>query len=271
MTYTPDIRQYQQLNNGDLWGNVDCTAWCGAVLVDAHTSGATKTTGTAVRRHSNEVPPDPRSPGLNLDQVDTSVFSITGGHIDLDTKVEGHALTRTDAQARIIDGRWATVQINRAVLVNRGFVTGFAAGHAITVHNREIDNTPVSGDPLVPHYIPLSWDALWDAAESFTHSFAPGKVYTQFTRDLTPDYRINIKPTPPARAVTFYQFFINAKGQIARKPVPHTTTGINKVCTRPTWHGSVVQGVPGRKLVQFRTARGTLMWVDARYAYEVYP
>lgn len=271
MTYTPDITRYQQLHNGDPYGGFNCTAWAGAILVDAHTQGATKTTGTAIRYHSNEVPPDPKSPGLNLPQVDTSVYTITAKKVDLDTKVEGQALTRSQAQAMVIDGRWATVQINRAVLVNRGFATGFMGGHAITVHNREIDNIPVAGDPLVNHYFALSWDALWDAAESFVRDFAPGKVYTQFTRDLTPDYRVRIMPTPPYRAVTFEQFFLNAKGQIARKPVPHTITGLNKPCTRPMWHGSVVTGVPGRKLVQFRTNKGTLMWVDARYAYEVYP
>lgn len=271
MTYTPDIRQYQQLNNGDPWGGFDCTAWCGAILVDAHTQGARQTTGTAVRRNSNEVPPDPRSPGLNLPQVDDSVFKITGGHVDLDTKVQARALTRDQAQAMIIDGRWGTYQINRAVFVNRGFATGFMGAHAITVHARDIDNLPVIGDPLVSHYYAVSWDALGDAAESLTHSFDPGKVYTQFTRDLTPDYRVRIMPTPPYKVVTFYQFFLNAKGQIARKPVPHTIGGLNKPCTRPSWHGSVVTGVPGRKLVQFKTPKGTLMWVDARYSYEVYP
>lgn len=270
MAYTPDIRDYQQLDNGDPWGNVDCTAWCGAILVDAHTSGAIKTTGAAVRRHSGEVPPDPRSPGLNLPQVDTAVLDITNGKVNLDTKVQNEALSRNEAMARIIDGRWGTYQINRAIFVNRGFATGFSGGHAVTVHHRPIDNLPVIGDSLVPHYYVVSWDALGDAAESFTSRFEPGAIYAQFTRDLTPDYRINIKPKPPAKAVSFDQFVLNAKGHIARR-IPHTTRGINKPCTVPTWHDSDISGVPGRKLVQFKTARGTLMWVDARYAYEVYP
>jgi hypothetical protein len=267
MTYAPDITDYQQLRE-PITGNVDCTAYCGAILVDAHTQGKTKTTGRAVRVHSDEARPDPASPGLNLPQVRDSVLEITAGKVSLDTKVQSQALNRAQVQAMIVDGRWGTLQLIRGVLVTRGFGAGsdFRGGHAETVHVLPGEpDVPVLGDPLVPHYIRASWDAVFDAAEAFARPFTPGRVYAQFTRDLTPDYRVAI-PMP-----RFVQYVLNAKGHIVKRRGHNISAPIHKPCTPPSWHVSDIAGVGSRSLVQFTTNAGTRMWVDARYAKEIYP
>jgi hypothetical protein len=270
MTYTPDITHYQQIPLGGPTGPFDCTAWGTAILVDAHTGGATKTTGRAIRLHSSEPIPDRSSPGLNLPQTDTAVLEITNGRVNLDTRVQGMALTRAEAQSRILAGRWANVQVWRQILIDRGYGGGnhFGGGHDITVHARPIDMVPVIFDPLVPHGIPASWDAIWDAAEYYVEGFAPGKVYTQYTRDLTPNFEVVIVPPAGKRAQTFIQFILDANGRIYRRK-QHTTGGLRRPCTPKTWHPSVIKGVPGRYLVMITEGRFKNMWVDARYSHEV--
>lgn len=269
MTYTPDIRAYQQLLYGGPTGPYDCTAWSGAILVDAHTQGAIKTTGRAIRLNTDEAVPDGSSPGLNLPQVDEAVLKITtsrGRAVDLDTRVQGRSLTRAEAQFRIVDGRWATVQVLRSVLVNRGFLDGFRGGHALTVHALDV---PVIGDPLVAHYVRASWDVIWDAAEALTG----GYIYAQFTRDLTLDYRWVLAPKPPA-TVRVFNHFIVKDGRIARIEKA-TTRGTHVKCTVPRY----VRGKAGapaywsRYLVQL-VAPGHARdgwYVDARWAEELNP
>ncbi len=124
MTYLPHVLDYQQLPLGGPTGKYDCTAWMAAWLTDAHTSGATKITGRQVRLASNEPVPDPDSPGLNLGQVDTATRKLTGGKVDLDTRI-GIA---TDVAQRMVVGGCAEAllgfdvparHVNRARLVLR--------------------------------------------------------------------------------------------------------------------------------------------------------
>jgi hypothetical protein len=129
-TYTPDPRKHQQLGYGSPTGNVDCSAESGGWLVDADTQGAIMTTGRNIRLHTDEPVPDRASPGLNLPQVDASVLEITtarGKPVDLDTRVGLRSLSRADVKFRIVDGRWATIQVLRGVLVSAGSSTASAA------------------------------------------------------------------------------------------------------------------------------------------------
>lgn len=273
MAYVPDMRDYQQIALGGSSGPYDCTAWCGALLVDVHTQGKTKTTGRAVRLNSSEPVPDPkRSPGLNLQQVDGSVINITNGHVLLDTKVQNEALTRVQFKNRIIDGRWGAIQVDRGVLVNRGFVNGFTGDHAITLHTASDPEVPILGDPLITSYVRLSWDAVLDAANVFAlrAGYGSEEVLSQFTRDLTPDFRIRIVPTAPAKAVKFIRFFVNSSGQIVRRK-QHITGGTRQPCSPPVWYSSKIPGVPGRRLVTIMAGKFEGFRVDARYAHEVYP
>ena len=258
-TYTPDPDRYQQIPLGGATGPYDCSAWSSAWIVDAHTKGGTKVTGRAIRLASDEPRPDPASPGLNLPQTDNAVYRLTSGKVNLDTRVQGQALTRGAAQSLIIDGRWAVVQVIRGILVDRTALSGFRGAHAITVHARPIDSAPVIGDPLDTHYVVTSWDAVWDAAEALVHSFAPGKVYAQFTRDLTPDYRAVIPAGPMYR-------YIVKDGRITGR-VAYRIAGWNRTCTPPRY----VPGKYARQLVMLTSGPHKGWYVNARYAHEVQP
>lgn len=263
MTYYPDPDRYQQIALGGPTGPYDCTGWSAAWIVDAHSQGAIRTTGRKVRLHSDEPIPDSDSPGLNLPQADAAVLDITNGRINLDTRVQYNALPRDQVRWRITDGRWATVQVQRGVLVARGFLEGFTGAHAITVHARPIDSIPVIGDPLVPHYVPASWDAIFDAAEALTG----GRVYTSFTRDLTPDYRWVCRPTGTATIRAFRRF--TADGRVVGT---YHTRGMAVDCTPPRY----VPGVgrrPGRYLVQLVIPgkRRNGWFVSAQFASEIQP
>lgn len=273
MTYTPDIREYQQLSYGSPTGPFDCTAEQSAVLVDAHTNGVVKTTGRAVRLHTDEPVPDPKSPGLNLPQVDEAVLEITtsrGRPVDLDTRVGFRSLSRADVRFRITDGRWAGIQVWRGVLVNRGFLEGFGRGHALTVHTLPGEpDVPIFGDTLVPHYVRGSWDALFDAAEALTG----GRIYAQFTRDLTPDYHAVIPPLPAG--TTFRRFHLNDNNRIVDITHHENDGPTDYRCTVPRYHGAA-KGKPkrwGHQLVQITEpgARRNGWWISNRWAEELNP
>lgn len=273
--YTPDITAYQQIPLGGPTGNVDCTAWSGALITDAHTQGAVKITGRQVRLASDEPKPDPESPGLNLLQVDASVFKLTSGRVDLDTRVQLRSLDRATLHARAADGYWFSAQVLRGVLVDRGFFPGgFRGPHDLTVHALPDDpGVPILGDPLVPHYVRAGWDALFDACEALTG----GRIYSQLTRDTTPDYRLVITPRPGQTQRTFYLYTLDDAGRVLRR-TRHQTTGLIRPCTPPRPHGVHVPRDPSLppdiktfQLVSFKTRAGATRWVDSRFAEEVTP
>lgn len=266
-TYVPDPRHYQQLNNGDPYGGVDCTAWGAAFRVDAHTKGATKTTGTAVRRHTDEPVPDKSSPGLNLAQVDASVFDITNGKVDFDTRVQLRSLSRAEIKFRIVDGRFAGFSILRGVLVDRGFVSGFRGGHDVTMFTRENEpDQPIMFDSLKTSLTRVSWDVVFDAAEAI----AGGRIYAQFTRDLTPDYHMRIP-----KGQTFRRFHLNDSGRIVRVSSHESSSDVWRPCSVPRYHASAA-GKPtswSRQLVQIHAPGHPRdgWWVSARWAQEINP
>jgi hypothetical protein len=263
VSYTPDIDRYQQIPLGGATGPYDCTAWSAAILVDAHTQGAIQTTGRQIRLHTDEPVPDWDSPGLRLPQVDGAVVDVTNGRVQLDTRVQLNSLRRTEIEWRIKDGRWATIQVQRGVLVARGFLQGFSGAHALTVHARATDGIPIIGDPLVPHYVAASWDAIFDAAEALTG----GRVYSQFTRDLTPDYHWVCRPTGSAVFRAFRRF--SSDGRVLGT---HTTRGMDVPCTPPRYVPGTKRR-PGRYLVQLvipgKPRNG--WFVSAQFAEEIIP
>lgn len=271
----PDIRHYQQIPLGGATGPYDCTFWSGAILVEAHSQGATTTTGRALRLASDEPRPDPNSPGGNLPQVDAAVLRVTHDKINLDTRVQTRSLTREEIRYRIVDGRWATLQVNRDILVDRGYGGGnhFRGLHALTVHHRPQDQIPIIGDPLVPYYIASSWDAVFDAAQAMPLG---GRIYSQFARDLTPDYVVKIIPTPPATRKSFFRYKINASGHISSREL-YSTPGIGKThwlrSTAPVY-ASAAPGKPrgwSRYLVRILEGERSGWLVDAVYSREVEP
>lgn len=266
MTYVPDPLKYQQIALGGITGPYDCTAWGAAFRVDAHSKGTIRTTGRQVRLHSDEPVPDRASPGLNLGQVDAAVIEVTSGRVNLDTFAQSRALDRADVEWRIRDGRFCGLSVNRGVLVRRGFVSGFSGAHDITVFTRDSEpDQLLMFDPLVRNIVRISWDVAMDAAEALT-----GKPYAQFTRDLTPDYRVVILPDKGEKRKAYYRHRLDSRGRIVGGKLG-TTGGMRKRCTVPSYHASLKAGITGRYLVQITEGEHAGEWVNARFAEELNP
>lgn len=267
MTYVPDPRAYQQLNPLGKYGSVNCTAEGAAFRCDAHTKGAIKITGEAVRAHTDEPIPDPKSPGLNLAQVDASVFEITNGKVDFDTRVQLRSPSRAEARSLTVDGRFMGLSITRGVLVDRGFVSGFRGGHDITVFTRDTEpDQPVMFDSLKTSLTRVSWDAVFDAAEAL----AGGRIYAQFTRDLTPDYHMSIP-----EGQSFRRFHLSDVGEIVRVSWHKSGSDVWRPCSVPRYHGATA-GKPkrwSRQLVQIHAPGHPRdgWWISARWAEEMNP
>ena len=253
---TPDPHDYQQLTQGDPNGGVNCTAYAGAWIVEA---AGGKTTGRKVRAATDEPKPDPKSPGLNLPQVDAAIRKLTP--FNFDTRL-GDPIA--DAQKRITDGQWAVIQVVRGVLVDAGYGGGnpFRGGHAITVHCNAGDPVAVDGDPLVPRYMRIGWGTLWAAAAGIA---GHGRVNAMFTRDLIPDYTVSIHPTTPGVRRQFNLFTVS-NGKIIRRE-PDVTRGFTHPCSPPRWY--VWPGPRhGRSLVEITEGKRKGKFVRSQFAEE---
>lgn len=257
-TATPDMRDYQQLVYGGKTGPVDCAGWAGAICCHAHTKGATRVTGRQIRLASNEPIPDVGSPGLNVSQVDAAVYKLTSGRVNFDTPLPG-SLGRVGVRDRVIDGQWVHLAVNRGVLVSRGYggSSGFRGSHAITGHIRATDLMFIDGDPLVPYFYAVPWDVVIDAAQAVTNS---GDIFCSFTRDLTLDWAVVVRPRAGADTRVFYRYFLT-NGKIVKRE-RHRTEGFTATCTPPRLH----TGTLTRELVQLTSGRRKGWWISATYA-----
>jgi len=261
VSYLPDITRYQQLKYGGATRGVDCTAWGGALCADAHTQGAIKLSGRAIRLASDEPVPDPRSPGLNVAQVDAAIYRLTAGRVNLDTVKPG-SVGRTGLRERVVAGQWVNLAVKRSVLLDRGYLRShpFGGAHDITVHCNPDDPTPVLGDPLVPFYQRASWDAILDAAQAVSGS---GHLFASFTRDVIPEYAVRIHPRPGFDSQRFLRYFLT-NGTI-RERKGYYTEGFSATCTAPRWHGGKYPGM----LVQLTSGSRKGWYVAAGWAQEV--
>lgn len=262
--YTPDPARYQQLKVGGVTGPVDCTAHGGAWVTDAHTKGAIKLSGRAIRLASSEPIPDPTSPGLNVSQVDAAIYRLTDGKVNLDT-VDPRVMTRQTLKARVVAGQWVNLAVSRRVLVARGYggSHGFTGAHDITVHCKPGDATPVIGDPLVPYYIRSTWDAVLDAAQAVTGS---GLIFSSFTRDLIPEYRVNVQPKAGYDRLSFVRYHLDSLGRIASR-ARYTSGGFTATCTPPRYFTGT-NGISGRRLVRLTSGSREGWYISANWSEE---
>lgn len=181
--------------DGGKYGSTNCTACSAGMAGQAHTCGGLRYTGAQIRAASSEPIPDPRSPGLNLAQVDSALYRLSSGRIDLDTH---YRYDFSALQRRVDGGAQAILQIRRKVLVDRGHAHGnlFGLGHAIEIGR---DSTGLwFDDPLTGRFY-VDWETLKRAAGALVLNLAGdicgyGKAYVAFTRDIVPDYRVSIHP-----------------------------------------------------------------------------
>lgn len=196
----PPIERYQQLAE-PMTGDVDCSAWCAAIATDIDTLGAITLTGRQIRLATDEPVPDPRSPGLNLPQVDAAVFALTKGRVNLDVRVGRNAVKPDEFERHLVDGRWTIVQVNRGVLLALGIgrANRFRGGHAVVVGFDQDLRAFIVGDPLVPEWERAPLAAVTSAAEMF--SPMPG-LYAAFTRDV---YTPPLIPPRPAKLNALFE------------------------------------------------------------------
>jgi hypothetical protein len=194
------------------------------------------------------------------------VIDITNGKVNFDTRVQSRSLSRADTKFRIVDGRFCGLSVWRGVLVDRGFATGFRGSHDVTLFVRDTEpDQPLLFDSLVPTITRVSWDVAFDAAETLTG----GRIYAQFTRDLTPDYHAVIKPTAGHTLRPFYRFLLDANGRITGTSLSHTK-GTDQRCSVPAFH-SGSNGIAGRYLVRLSEGPRAGWYVNAKFAEELNP
>lgn len=263
--YIPDARLFMQIPLGGPTGPFDCTAWMAARLAAADSQGHVMLSGRAIRLASNEPKPDPRSPGLNLDQVDVALRRLTSPDIDLDTRI---GIGTDEARRMVVSGRWMGLQVNRGVLVDAGLGGGsrFRGGHAVTVHSS--DGVPVLGDSLIPYYQRTSWRTVWKAAAALVvssngHTVGAGHAYATFTRDVTLGYRAIVHPSKGI----FYEYIVNSAGVIVDRRERHTERGFSGDCTPPRTHPWPGHGT--RSIVQLKEGSFTGRWVGSVWAQEM--
>lgn len=115
--------------SGDPYGWVDCQAFSAAMAISFAKGVAKAATGTYVRSHSNEDPPDPASPGLDLGQV-AAVASALGVHIDVQRFYpwDEFAGRINSGEGAILDGRYSAIH---GTHFDAG--QGFTGNHAVFV------------------------------------------------------------------------------------------------------------------------------------------
>ena len=180
--------QNQLGSDGGVHGGVNCTACAAGMVGEADSCGSLRFTGAQIRAASDEPNPDPKSPGLNLRQVEAALLKLSNGRIDLDTRKR---YPFEKLRARISGGSVAILQVKRGVFIDagEGHHNKFRGGHAITIG---ADNgNPWIDDPLTGRF-PTTWETLRQAAgrlELNNHGSicGVGKAYVSFSRDITTD------------------------------------------------------------------------------------
>lgn len=118
MTHAYQPADRSQLNPNDPYGPTNCTSYSFARQVDYATLGGCIVSGALVRALSDEPKPDPKSPGLNLDQIVAVAHRL---HVEFENRTgDGWAgvlaaLRETDAKGRR-KGRSVLLQLDAAVL-----------------------------------------------------------------------------------------------------------------------------------------------------------
>jgi hypothetical protein len=203
-------------------------------------------TGARVRAATNEPVPDPKSPGLNLGQVDTALYRLSKGAIDLDTH---HRYDFDATRSRIIAGQPAVVQIRRKVMVDRGYADGnyFGGGHAAAAG---YDTALWVDDPLTGLFRP-GWDDLDAAMGGLVLNAAgdiagSGKGYVSFGRDVVPSYRIRFAPGPATFRYTLRDGLVWSRQPVRFKaPTNAPCRPVRLFGTHPR---GPLKGTPSRRL-----------------------
>ena len=269
--YLPKIQFQNPAISGDPDGWDGCQAYAGAMAADFDTCGSVDLTGRQVRLLTDEPHPDPKSPGLNLRQIDDALNRYG---VDLEVR---YRLPWDDFVRRINKGEGAVLDgatgpllttkfrstygdINHAMFVPPGWgaMDPAADGHRSYVHR--YDGQPYPKDLLrrFAGHLALTY------VNGKPIRLGVGYVYAAFTRD-----RRSTWTWAPARLTRFrvYQCDEGTHRIIGRhwaKPTskaPHT-------CTPPRLYRDPTTGT-SRSLVRMLAGEFAGGYVNSVHAKEV--
>lgn len=280
--YAPKFQPQNPALSHYVYGWSSCTAFSGGMAGDYHTCGGTVLTGARVRQDTNEPVPDPKSPGLNLSQVDAA---LNRHGIDLDTR---YKYPWDVFAARIDSGEGAILQVSYAPIADSKFDAGngFRGGHAIFVPPTWAAMDPLAdgraagvykyrGEAYPQSLLRKAAGQLVVGSDTNGRPVTAGDgfVYAAFTRDNTVPTKwvVSIHPTPPARKKAFWRYFLDAAGHVRphRPSDLHATGGFTADCSRPVWK-TTSSGAAYRLVRVTDKASGFYnWWVNASFAKEV--
>lgn len=153
----------RQLNAGDRFGKYNCSAYCLALAMVDVTAGGVDIDGATVRAESTEPIPDPRSPGLNIAQLDKVAAAYRIHYYD--KTGESAATMRTYARRRDV-----TVQVDYKTLGTWRAQAGGDFGHMLTLLGVKGSGSGAmyyTYDPLATAYRWIPCAVIERAAEVF--------------------------------------------------------------------------------------------------------
>jgi hypothetical protein len=212
-------------------GWLNCSAYSGAMAVAFDSCGAKATTGKQIRAWSNEATPDPRSPGLNLGQID----DVLNAHFGINLDVRYH-YPWADFERRVRGGAGAILQVGYAPIRLTRFSgdRNFTGGHAIFVLPNFAVEDPLAdgryglykyhGEVYPTALLRQAAGALITAPRTVV---GDGFVYAAFTRDNEPNYRVTMA------AARFHWWTIAANVALRDANVSRAGAGFTADCTAP--------------------------------------
>lgn len=267
MTACPTYREPfgSQLKQGGATGGVDCTCWAARAAIAHATCGAVIVSGRTVRLQSDEPIPDPRSPGLNLQQV--ADVALKHG-VYLEVHIGYYALTWKEYEAARSDGRGAIVQGVYSAIADSRYDAGrgFRGTHAIEEDQHQtLDSLADGRAPGVFQHDGTLYDRR--VMRAFAEAlFGKDRIWCALTRDTAPDLRATIRPAAGHARRAYRVFNVTAQGRVSDVD-PYrvqTTAGIDRPCSAP-------RAVPGpgglRFLVQIQGGPHNGEWVARRWSH----
>lgn len=153
----------KQINPGDPYGKFNCSAYCLALLITNVTAGGVSIDGETVRKMSNEPKPDPKSPGLNIAQLDAVAAKLLVHFYDKTGGSWANVMS-------YVSSRDVLVQVDYASLGQYRAQPGGDFGHALLLLGRRVTPTGAEVyvyDPLRPKYIWIPASVVERAAVKF--------------------------------------------------------------------------------------------------------
>lgn len=221
-----------QIRNGGLTGPVDCMPWAASRAIADETCGRRVPTGRTIRLLSSEPVPDPRSPGLNLEQIRDVAWDNYGIWLVIRKNVSWSVVEslREEGRGYVLAASYAPVAD-----------TKFDAGRGFRGNHAFYERT-ATYDPLADGRASGVWrydgslyyrETMKKAAGALDmgggHRVGYGRAWIAVTKDLVPDFEVHVP------AGEFWVYELGASGYIYDRHL-EKTGGFGASCTPPHIH-----------------------------------